>query len=272
MDHDGFWKEALDRYLEPFLRLCFPRVHDGIDWSRAHVPLDQGLRQFLGNTQTRKRQVDRLYRVTTHDGTEEHLFLHVAIVILAQRAAQQRVQSPGERKTLKWNLTRRLYERGYDRPHSPRPPSGRTKREPPVPRRPPSGSSTVPTTRATGQEVRTFVPWVEWCRDKRIAAAQAPALKRTMDLQGAWAWRGWSKGSNTFCPLRRCGARPARRAWFPPACSKHHSYPRNNQASFHTRRLLKQPSYDERSGSKLRAWRRPDPFGGGHTRFGRTAT
>jgi len=193
MDHDGFWKEALDRYLEPFLRLCFPRVHAGIDWSRAHVPLDQELRQFLGDTQTRKRQVDRLYRVTAHDGTEEHLFLHVevqsqpdrrlpqrmywyyrrltdrgqrrvvslavladaspgfrpgpyeeanlgcrvrfeyptcklldfndtqlaaddspaAIVILAQRAAQRRVQSPGERKTLKWDLTRRLYERGY---------------------------------------------------------------------------------------------------------------------------------------------------------------
>jgi hypothetical protein len=79
MDHDGFWKEALDRYLDPFLRICFPRVHAGIDWSRVHVPLDQELRQFLGDTQTRKRQVDRLYRVTAHDGTEEHLFLHVEV-------------------------------------------------------------------------------------------------------------------------------------------------------------------------------------------------
>jgi hypothetical protein len=34
-------------------------------------------------------------------------------VILAQRAAQRRVKSPSERKTIKWGLTRRLYERGY---------------------------------------------------------------------------------------------------------------------------------------------------------------
>jgi hypothetical protein len=40
-DYDGAWKEALDRYFEPFLRLCFPAVHAGIDWSRAVTPMDQ---------------------------------------------------------------------------------------------------------------------------------------------------------------------------------------------------------------------------------------
>jgi flagellar biosynthesis/type III secretory pathway protein FliH len=69
-------------------------VHAGIDWSRAHVPLDQELRQFS------EAQL-----------AEENS--PVAIVILAQRAAQRRLKSPAERKTLKWGLTRRLYERGY---------------------------------------------------------------------------------------------------------------------------------------------------------------
>jgi hypothetical protein len=39
----------------------------------------------------------------------------VAIVIAAHRAAQQRTRDPVLRKSMKWELTRRLYERGYSR-------------------------------------------------------------------------------------------------------------------------------------------------------------
>jgi hypothetical protein len=30
-DHDSPWKEALDRYLEDFMRLLFPAAHAAID-------------------------------------------------------------------------------------------------------------------------------------------------------------------------------------------------------------------------------------------------
>ncbi len=36
-----------------------------------------------------------------------------AVVIAAHRVAQQPAQDPARRKTAKWRLTRRLYERGY---------------------------------------------------------------------------------------------------------------------------------------------------------------
>jgi hypothetical protein len=36
-----------------------------------------------------------------------------AVVILAHRVAQQRTRDPAQRKTLKWVVTRPLYERGY---------------------------------------------------------------------------------------------------------------------------------------------------------------
>jgi hypothetical protein len=33
-DRDTPWKEALDRYLDAFMRLLFPEAHARIDWSR----------------------------------------------------------------------------------------------------------------------------------------------------------------------------------------------------------------------------------------------
>jgi len=35
---DSPWKEALEHFLEPFLALCFPEVHAGIDWRRGYQP------------------------------------------------------------------------------------------------------------------------------------------------------------------------------------------------------------------------------------------
>lgn len=39
----------------------------------------------------------------------------IAIVIAAHRAAQSQARDPVERMTVKWRLTRRLYERGYEK-------------------------------------------------------------------------------------------------------------------------------------------------------------
>jgi hypothetical protein len=194
-DYDGAWKEMLDRYLEPFLRLCFPAVHAGIDWSRGFTPLDLELQEVVRDAETGKHRVDKLFQVHCHDGTEDWILVHVevqsrpdrrlsqrlyryycrirdrydrgvlslavladrsprfrpgpheeetlgcrlrfeypscklldlgramlerednpaALILLAHRAAQERTGDPVERKTLKWALTRPLYERGYSK-------------------------------------------------------------------------------------------------------------------------------------------------------------
>jgi hypothetical protein len=32
-DFDGAWKAALERHFEAFLELCFPDIHNDIDWT-----------------------------------------------------------------------------------------------------------------------------------------------------------------------------------------------------------------------------------------------
>jgi hypothetical protein len=193
IDYDGAWKEALGLYLEPFLRLCFPIVHAGIDWQHRPIPLDKELHEIVRDAQTGRRHVDKLFRVVRRDGVEEWLLIHIevqsqpdprlsermyryhhriadrydrpvvslavladqaprfrpglyevetwgcrvrfeyptcklldlstellegednpaAIVIAAHRAAQKLARDPASRKTAKWQLTRRLYERGF---------------------------------------------------------------------------------------------------------------------------------------------------------------
>ncbi len=43
---DAPWKIAIQIFLEPFLRLCFPAVHALIDWSRPFRFLDTELRKL----------------------------------------------------------------------------------------------------------------------------------------------------------------------------------------------------------------------------------
>ncbi len=35
-DYDSPWKEALEKYFEPFMLFFFPVVHAAIDWTRKH--------------------------------------------------------------------------------------------------------------------------------------------------------------------------------------------------------------------------------------------
>ena len=42
-DYDSPWKEALSLYLEGFLRLFFPEIHQDIDWSYGYQMLDAEL-------------------------------------------------------------------------------------------------------------------------------------------------------------------------------------------------------------------------------------
>jgi flagellar biosynthesis/type III secretory pathway protein FliH len=39
-EFDSPWKNVLERYFQPFLALCFPKVHAAINWSQPHEFLD----------------------------------------------------------------------------------------------------------------------------------------------------------------------------------------------------------------------------------------
>jgi hypothetical protein len=91
VDYDGAWKLALDRYLEPFLRLCFPTVHAGIDWSHDPIPLDQELQEVVRDAETGKHRVDKLFKVRRHDGTEDWILVHIEVQSQPDRRLPQRL-------------------------------------------------------------------------------------------------------------------------------------------------------------------------------------
>ena len=78
-DYDGGWKEALDRYLQPFLPLCFPQVATEIDWSKPVEFLDKELQEVVRDAEQGKLRVDKLIKVFDRNGEEEWLLLHIEI-------------------------------------------------------------------------------------------------------------------------------------------------------------------------------------------------
>lgn len=78
-DLDSPWKEALERYFEPFLGLLFPEAHSGIDWSRGYEFLESEFRAALPDAAVSRRTVDKLAKVWTEEGEEAWVLVHVEV-------------------------------------------------------------------------------------------------------------------------------------------------------------------------------------------------
>ena len=79
IDYDGAWKETLERYLQPFLALCFPAVADGIDWAVPIEFLDQELQQIVRDADLGKQRTDKLVKVQRWDGETEWVLIHLEV-------------------------------------------------------------------------------------------------------------------------------------------------------------------------------------------------
>lgn len=62
-EFDSPWKNVLERFFQPFLALCFPKVHAAIDWSQSHEFLDKELQQIVRDADVGKRFADKLVKV-----------------------------------------------------------------------------------------------------------------------------------------------------------------------------------------------------------------
>ena len=78
-DYDSPWKEALERYFEPFMEFFFPEAHADIDWSRGYEFLDKELQQVTPDAELGKRVVDKLVKVWRKDGDETWLLVHIEV-------------------------------------------------------------------------------------------------------------------------------------------------------------------------------------------------
>ena len=79
VDYDTPWKEALDRYFEPFMALFFPQAHSEIDWNRPYEMLDKELQQIVRDAESGRRLVDKLVRVWLDGGQEKWVLIHVEV-------------------------------------------------------------------------------------------------------------------------------------------------------------------------------------------------
>lgn len=78
-DFDSPWKEALEKFLHPFLALCFPTLEAQIDWSREVVFLDKELQALEHDAELGRQYVDKLIRVFLRNGTESWILVHVEV-------------------------------------------------------------------------------------------------------------------------------------------------------------------------------------------------
>ncbi len=76
---DAPWKVAVERFLQPLLHLCFPAVHDAIDWRHRPEFLDTELQALGPDHQQGARTIDKLVKVRRLDGADQRLFLHIEI-------------------------------------------------------------------------------------------------------------------------------------------------------------------------------------------------
>ncbi len=78
-EYDSPWKEALDRYFESFMALCFPDLHAQIDWTVPPTMLDKELQQIAPQSETGSRTVDKLVDVRLCSGEIKWLLIHLEI-------------------------------------------------------------------------------------------------------------------------------------------------------------------------------------------------
>lgn len=78
-DYDLPGKEVLERYFPDFLAFFFPTAHADIAWERGHRFLDKELQKVVRDTEMGRHWADKLVQITTRDGNEDWLLVHIEI-------------------------------------------------------------------------------------------------------------------------------------------------------------------------------------------------
>ncbi|MBI3977781.1 MAG: cytosolic protein [Chloroflexi bacterium] len=79
-EFDSAWKEAIERYFEPFMAFFFPNAHAAIDWDRKYEFLDTELQQVARDAALGRRLADKLVKVWRRDGGDETwVIVHIEV-------------------------------------------------------------------------------------------------------------------------------------------------------------------------------------------------
>ena len=78
-EYDSPWKEAIDLLFVDFMLLCFPAIHEQIDWSVSPKMLDKELQQIAPESEVGVRVVDKQVEVKLFSGVLEWLLIHIEV-------------------------------------------------------------------------------------------------------------------------------------------------------------------------------------------------
>ncbi len=78
-EYDSPWKDSLDIYFEQFLALCFPAIHQQIDWSQGYKARDTEFQKMFPDSVHQKKTVDKLMSVWDLLGNTREVLVHVEV-------------------------------------------------------------------------------------------------------------------------------------------------------------------------------------------------
>ena len=78
-DYDSPWKEVLERFFPAFLAWFFPAAHADVTWEHGYRFLDKELQKVVRDARLGRRWADKLVQVTTRDGQEDWLLVHIEV-------------------------------------------------------------------------------------------------------------------------------------------------------------------------------------------------
>jgi len=90
-DFDSPWKDLLERFLQAFLALCFPKIEAAIDWFRGFDFLDKELQAAVRDADSGRQYVDKLVRVWRKDGRPQWVLIHLEIQSQPDAELAQRI-------------------------------------------------------------------------------------------------------------------------------------------------------------------------------------
>ncbi|NET55386.1 MAG: transposase [Symploca sp. SIO2E6] len=90
-EYDSPWKESISLYFREFLRFFYPLIEADIEWQRGFEFLDVELQKIKRESETGKREVDKLVKVWRKSGEEQWVFLHIEIQSQRRSDFQERI-------------------------------------------------------------------------------------------------------------------------------------------------------------------------------------
>lgn len=90
-EYDSPWKESISLYFREFLNFFYPQIEQDIDWERGFEFLDTELQQIKRETETGRRDADKLVKVWRRSGEEQWVLVHVEVQSQRQSEFSERM-------------------------------------------------------------------------------------------------------------------------------------------------------------------------------------